>query len=71
MVEQSDLPFRVLCKKYGAHIGYTPMIHAECFLNSTKVRDEYLYSCCSDRPLIAQFCCKFNDLFSCLIVVKF
>jgi hypothetical protein len=26
-VDASELPFRLLCKHYGAQVGYTPMMH--------------------------------------------
>ena len=28
MADCSILPFRILCKRHGTHIGVTPMIHA-------------------------------------------
>jgi len=63
MVDQSDLPFRLLCKKYGAHIGYTPMIHARIFVDSIKIQEECLLKCNFDRPLICQFCVNDVDTF--------
>ncbi len=64
MVEQSDLPFRLLCRKYGANICYTPMIHARWFVKKPSYRQRMFRFAKdntgeqqpSDRPLIAQLC---------------
>lgn len=31
MVDQSELPFRMLCRKNGAECAYTPMFHSRLF----------------------------------------
>jgi tRNA-dihydrouridine synthase 1 len=58
MVDQSDLPFRLLCRRYGANLCYTPMIHARMFVNNeqgyrTKFWKKQVEN--DDRPLIVQF----------------
>jgi tRNA-dihydrouridine synthase 1 len=58
MVDQSDLPFRLQCRKYGANICVTPMIHARLFQENDRYRSKFL---CDDlpkldRPVIAQLC---------------
>jgi len=58
MVDQSDLPFRLLCRSHGANLAYTPMIHAKMFLQSRAYRDKFWQGStpAEDRPLFAQFC---------------
>jgi len=56
MVGQSDLPFRLLCRKYGADVCYTEMIFSNLFAESEEYRNETLQTCAEDRPLIVQFC---------------
>ncbi|CAI9110214.1 OLC1v1010204C1 [Oldenlandia corymbosa var. corymbosa] len=55
MVDNSELPFRMLCRKYGAEAAYTPMLHPIPFLESKKYRFKEFTTCKEDRPLFVQF----------------
>lgn len=56
MVDASELAFRMLVRRYGAHVCYTPMIHSKLFLEKKKYRKEAFNTAPGDRPLIAQLC---------------
>lgn len=61
MVDQSDLPFRLLCRKYGSNLCFTPMIHAKMFLDTSLSYRQKFWNLETgpppqDRPLVAQFC---------------
>ena len=45
MVDNSELPFRMLCRKYGATAAYTPMLHSRIFTESEKYRNEEFTTC--------------------------
>lgn len=55
MVGASELPFRLLCRKYGAQLVYTPMMIAEQFASSKEYREQEFQTCSFDRPLVCHF----------------
>lgn len=58
MVRYSKLPFRLLCRDWGADVTHTPMILADGFTRSQQARDSEFSTTPQDRPLIVQFASK-------------
>lgn len=55
MMDQSELPFRMLCRKYGAAAAYTQMFHSRPFALQPGYRRVEFSTCPEDRPLFVQF----------------
>mmetsp|Transcript_4067 Transcript_4067/g.12389 ORF Transcript_4067/g.12389 Transcript_4067/m.12389 type:complete len:368 (+) Transcript_4067:67-1170(+) len=58
LVRISRLPFRLLCKKWGADVVYTHMIYADCIVNSPQALASDFSTSSHDSPLVVQFGCK-------------
>ncbi|EGB11656.1 hypothetical protein AURANDRAFT_20791, partial [Aureococcus anophagefferens] len=58
MVDQSGLAFRLLARKYGAELAFTPMIHAgvsQCPQRGRGYLARHFQTGDGDWPLVAQF----------------
>jgi len=58
MVRYSKLPFRLLCRRWGCDVAFTPMIVAQDFVSSKFARRAEFSTNPNDRPLITQFAAK-------------
>jgi len=55
MVEGSELAFRMLTRRYGVQLAYSPMINARLAADSIAYLERVFTTVAADRPLIAQF----------------
>ncbi|CAE7277969.1 Dus1l [Symbiodinium pilosum] len=59
MVGGSELPFRMMTRRFGAQLCYTPMIYSGPFSKDADYRaapQNGFQTCPEDRPLVAHFC---------------
>jgi len=63
MVGGSELAFRILCRRYGAQLAYTPMINSEKFATDPDYRAKEFQTTPFDRPLVAHFSANNPDTF--------
>jgi tRNA-dihydrouridine synthase 1 len=54
MVNQSELAFRMLCRRHGATVAYTPMCLAAHFVRDARYRRMVFQTAEGDRPLVVQ-----------------
>ena len=47
MIEQSDTAFRILTRRYGSNLCFTPMIHAYSFVNKPSYRRKMFHFSCT------------------------
>lgn len=64
MVGASELPFRLLCRKYGASVAYTPMMSSKKFAHDPDYRKNEFQTVASDRPLVCHFSANNPDEFA-------
>jgi tRNA-dihydrouridine synthase 1 len=55
MVGASELPFRLLCRRYGTTLAYTPMMDSGRFATEDEYRAQEFQCTPQDRPLVAHF----------------
>lgn len=63
MVDHSDYPFRMLTRKYGAGLCFTPMLHSRLLVQDPKYfKKMFVVGENEDRPLVVQLCGHDKDI---------
>ena len=61
MVGISDLPFRLLCRRFGATVCYTEMIDSQRLVGDDAYAERMLRSDQRDRPLVVQLAANHSE----------
>ena len=70
MVGGSETPFRMMCRRYGVQLAYTPMLKADyCIQNSAEYIRLHFTESPEDRPLIAQLCANNASTLVCFVLL--
>jgi len=64
MVGASELAYRLLCRKYGATLAYTPMMSSSEFSRNSEYRRTEFQTIPEDRPLVCHFAANQPDEFA-------
>lgn len=51
MLDVTDLPYRLICRKCGVGMAYTEMIYVNAILHSNKKTEQMLKTCSLDKPI--------------------
>ncbi len=71
MVDVTDLPYRLLCRKAGASIAYTPMLYTSQLLNKNEATQKLIKTNKADSPLGIQITgSKLEEFERCIPILK-
>lgn len=64
MVGGSELAFRLLCRKYGSDLCYTPMMSSVLFASDASYREKEFQTTPADHPVVAHFSANDPEVFT-------